>query len=447
MNDSSIHTILTKMDSDSDNDLIADVKNNLEPILEMMEEYLQEHYSIISDPNFENIFVSDLMKLFGTDHMSEDDAIDMEFEIHDALIYFYSAFMPRRSFNKTFTYKEVNIEDTTRHIDYLKSIPQPVQRTPEWYEYRHNLITASDLYKAVDSQSMKNSLIYSKCNTLKTLSPCVSLTSSLHWGQKYEPLSIMLYEYIYKTEVSELGCIPHNKYRFIGASPDGINTCKESQRYGRLLEIKNVVSREITGEPKKEYWIQMQAQMEVCDINDCDFLETKFTEYDCYNSYINDDFEIFTHDKPQSITAVHSLVNKEDTADDTDDYDDDDDEYSTQCKYPFKGLIMMFINELNDKIPIYVYKPLNITIDEEHDWEETVFTSQKEQGNSWVRNIYWKLEVFSCVLVLRNKFWFDKSVREFEFIWDTIEKERVSGFSHRAPKKRNNPNDIITVLK
>ena len=52
-----------------------------------------------------------------------------------------------------------------------------------------------------------------------------------------------------------------------------------------MLEIKNIVNREIDGIPKKEYWIQMQLQMEVCDLDECDFLETKFTEYDSSEAY------------------------------------------------------------------------------------------------------------------------------------------------------------------
>ena len=51
---------------------------------------------------------------------------------------------------------------------------------------------------------------------------------------------------------------------------------KINERYGRLVEIKNIVNREITGIPKKEYWVQMQLQMEVTDLDECDFLETRF---------------------------------------------------------------------------------------------------------------------------------------------------------------------------
>ena len=51
------------------------------------------------------------------------------------------------------------------------------------------------MWKIFDSESVLNSLIYEKCQ------PCVyrnnsfvNTESSLHWGQKYEPLSVLLYE-------------------------------------------------------------------------------------------------------------------------------------------------------------------------------------------------------------------------------------------------------------
>jgi len=36
---------------------------------------------------------------------------------------------------------------------------------------------------------------------------------------------------------------------------------------------------EINGIPKEDYWIQMQIQIEVCNLSECDFEKTKFTEY------------------------------------------------------------------------------------------------------------------------------------------------------------------------
>ena len=62
---------------------------------------------------------------------------------------------------------------------------------------------------------------------------------------KYEPLSVLLYEYLYETTISDFGCIQHDKHKFLGASPDGINTKPNNFLYGRMLEIKNIVNQGI----------------------------------------------------------------------------------------------------------------------------------------------------------------------------------------------------------
>ena len=98
----------------------------------------------------------------------------------------------------------------------------------------------------------------------------------------------MLYEYIHNTRIGEFGCIKSEKYKYIAASPDGINIKKDSPYYGRMLEIKNPVSRNINGIPKKEYWAQMQFQLYVCDLKECDFFETKFVEYESEIEFKND---------------------------------------------------------------------------------------------------------------------------------------------------------------
>ena len=69
----------------------------------------------------------------------------------------------------------------------------------------------------------------------------VNVNTPLHWGQKYEPLSVLLYEDIYNSKVEDFGCIKHPNYHFLGASPDGIIIESSTGRYGRMLEIKNIV--------------------------------------------------------------------------------------------------------------------------------------------------------------------------------------------------------------
>ena len=99
---------------------------------------------------------------------------------------------------------------------------------------------------------------------------------------------------IQKLRISDVLNIP--SYSFIGASPDGINSNISNPRFGRMLEIKNIVNREINGIPKLEYWIQMQLQMETCDLNECDFLETKFIEYENEDDFIKDGSFTYSED-------------------------------------------------------------------------------------------------------------------------------------------------------
>ena len=396
----------------------------------LMEEFIKDDPIIISDPDFDDIFdenIKELMNaLFEDDLFFNDDAEDeLDEIIAEAKTDFFKNYMPPRS------YPDARILDTPDYdyigeqLKVLQNKPQPAQRTKEWYQFRHNLITASNAYKAFESQATKNQLIYEKCQPLKASGDddsdteeavkMVNVNTTLHWGQKYEPLSVKIYEHDYETGVEDFGCIQDEEYAFLGASPDGINTDIESARYGRMLEIKNIVNREIDGIPKKEYWIQMQLQMKVCDLDECDFLETRFVEYPDRNTF------------------------SEDTSDDI--YEDDNGlEFKNIClskDNKKKGIILYF--HTKEGKPYYVYKPLDISHPADIlQWEESMLDLyQSDKFNyTYIKFIYWKLEEVSCVLVCRNRQWFEGAIQELKELWDTVVLERVSGFEHRAPNRK-----------
>jgi putative phage-type endonuclease len=405
----------------------------VESALYLMEEYMADHPTAISEPNFHETLLEELKDIFYIqleDHILDSDYVedDMNDLLEDAFNIYITTFHPERSLRPTsddesddcgelYDEEFILIE---RKIQALREIPQPVQRTPEWYKFRWNLITASNAWKAFEtSQSTLNQLIYEKCQPLKDFSKnvveevvMVNTNTTLHWGQKYEPLSVMLYEHLYNSKVEDFGCIQHPVHKFIGASPDGIVIESNTGRYGRMLEIKNIVNREINGIPKKEYWIQMQLQMEVCDLNECDFLETKFIEYPDYESYRTD--------SSKAVFAGNEFNSYVTTAD---------------CNY--KGIIVHFHKK--EGKPHYEYMPLNIWMP--HDvasWEETTVHKYESEPYNYIftKFIYWRLEKLSCVLVSRNKEWFKNNVGQLETVWNTIEQERISGYEHRAPVKR-----------
>ena len=42
----------------------------------------------------------------------------------------------------------------------------------------------------------------------------------------------------------------------------------------------------------------------------------------------------------------------------------------------------------------------------------------------------------SCVLVCRNRQWFECAIHQLKELWDTVVLERISGFEHRAPNRK-----------
>lgn len=322
--------------------------------------------------------------------------------------YYFTKYYPPRSYNGSFIRMDPNIEQMSVKINDIENKPQPEQRTSEWYEFRYNLITASSAWKAFKSQAAINQLIVEKCKDLNVSKyDTVNTATPMHHGNKYEDVSIMFYESMYNTKVKDYGCIQHDTFKFLGASPDGINVEPSSSRYGRMLEIKNPTTRAITGVPKEDYWIQMQLQMETCNLNECDFLETVFKEYDSEEDFVNDG--TFTHTEEGQM----------------------------------KGMIIYF---MKDGKPFYEYMPLHISKEESNIWYDEIMV--KNNDLTWIKDIHWWLDEYSCVLVLRNKLWFENAISKIKNVWEIIEKERKTGYDHRLPKKKNSrshSNSIVDV--
>ena len=384
-------------------------------IHESVEKYLAENGIQQCQPEFYKTMVDKITQDYLDDlicigFIEEDRPYDKIFKkfrkrVHLFVKNYFSIIgIPRRAYKnpRTSTYAPVDKDAVKTHLNKLQCANPLVQRTAEWYQFRHNLITASNIWKAVGSEANQNSLILEKCKPMATESyetTSVNTDSPMHWGVKYEPLTVMLYEHRNQCKVGEFGCIQHPAYPFIGASPDGIVVTEESSAYGRMLEIKNVVSREITGVPKMDYWVQMQTQMEVCNLNECDFVETQFKEYD------EVDEELF---------------------------------YKNKHQYLYNGVILYFIkSDFADGKPHYVYMPFNIGLNKcaIGEWTNQIKQEMKDTHILFKR-IYWYCEAYSCVLVKRNRPWFEMALPKIQELWNTVEKERITGYEHRKPKKR-----------
>lgn len=153
----------------------------------------------------------------------------------------------------------------------------------------------------------------------------------------------------------------------------------------------------------------MQLQMETCDLDECDFLETRFVEYENEILFLRDsDCSIFT-----SIRGER------------------------------KGTILYFSNQVTG-FPLYIYMPLELSPFEYEKWSEDMIENTLKQNPDliWIRQIYWKLDEYSCILVKRNKKWFADVLPFIRNFWKIVEKERITGYEHRAPNKRQ-PKPIL----
>jgi len=373
---------------------------NSELLQLMYYDLYDEIYIIIYDLLIVQYIENDLLsKIFNIGLAEANKLLCLTIKLCQNIVYKF--YIPKRSYRKTYVKKfspnknSASFNKIKAQLTYLKSIPQPEQRSDEWYIFRNSALTASNIYKIFISDYSQSQLIIEKSEPLDVNKfKNTNLNSPMHHGQKYEPISILYYEFINNTRVSEFGCIKHNKYSYIAASPDGIVCDENSPLYGRMLEIKNVFSREIDGIPKPEYWIQMQLQMEVCNLNECDFLETKFTEY----------------------------LTQEDYLDDVSNY--------------YRGFIMQFC-DTNGQVH-YEYPPFamsKINTKEYNTWTQAQL--EKNSTKTYVRNIYWKLEKISCVLVLRNKLWFKNVQLAIEIFWTNLIEEKEAGtYVDRISKKQ-----------
>ena len=432
-------------------------------VSELIDEYVSNEIMHMSSPDFYNEMLHQIVEVLyeqwtdaGICEKTEEIYEDIEDFVEEVTNDFFENYdIPHRQCPISSVNELPNIEIIKKKMTELKNAYQPEQRSPEWYEYRHNMITASNIWKVFGSESQYNSIIYEKCIPFEaggistSGTSFVNTDSTLHWGVKYEPVSIMLYESLYRTTVDSFGCIQHPKYKCIGASPDGIINDEASERYGRMLEIKNIVNREITGIPKEEYWIQMQLQLETCDLDECDFLETRFKEYENETMFYAD---IRTNnivvEKIDTVSDVDVKLSLENIVECADHHEQSDKDWTTIPeveKDTVRGIILHFVkNDFIDNSPHYIYMPLDMAIDktEIDEWIKTK-KNELKSTHALYKVIYWYLDEYSCILVKRNRPWFSAAVPKIEEAWRTIEKERETGYEHRASKKRTRSEIIV----
>ena len=309
-----------------------------------------------------------------------------------------------------------------KHFMNLYLTPQPEQKTKEWFDYRFNRITASDMATAIDCNPYESveSFICKKCDPNF---PFLDNDFVFH-GKKYEQIATMLYEHLYNSKVTEFGCLPSEKYKFLGASPDGIGSkstldYKFNQKLGYMLEIKCPYVRPIKNKGKIAgeicpfyYYCQVQQQLECCNLDYCDFIQCNLKEYKDREAYLMDTNHLM--DVSENIDGTHMEV---------------DQVMSRGYLLQFlpKEFKPLFDEDKHHYKSFYIYPPrLTMTQAQYDEWVLTNLNDWKinypEKANDYYfdKVIYWKIVNAHTVTIPRDTVWFNSILPILEETWKKV---------------------------
>lgn len=173
---------------------------------------------------------------------------------------------------------------THPRVAELMSVPQYAQRTPEWYEVRKSLMTASNAAAALRIKPYESFRGDPREECIKQIvSGSFKGNAATRWGTEHEDMVRDRYCDITGEKALDFGLIVHPTEPWLAASPDGITLS------GRMIEIKCPMYRDITpGHVPHHYYPQIQTQMEVCQLDSCAFVQWKPAHFTKDNKEIFD---------------------------------------------------------------------------------------------------------------------------------------------------------------
>jgi len=158
------------------------------------------------------------------------------------------------------------------------------QHSNEWHEIRNKILTASsdvcDILGLSEYGGSIKKVILKKCGQRDSL-PQFNGNIFTDHGIRYEKVANQIYCMMYDKKVEDMGLKIHTSIPFLGASPDGIT------HDNRMLEIKCPLMRKVGGPIKIGYFVQMQVQMEVFNIDTCDFFECNIKTISNYDEWVS----------------------------------------------------------------------------------------------------------------------------------------------------------------
>jgi hypothetical protein len=419
----------TYSESEMDDDYIYE-------ITEELEEYLYEYFMIV------DILDKDISEL-----ETDKDVIEEKTEI-DTL-----------GSGGSSSVDDVDIDKSLQRIESYKG---GLQRTLEWHQIRHNMLTASIASKVmnVDAANKKGLVVireklimpgtgtgtgaaspgiprpgeYGLVDDEYDVAPTTPGTPGTRQvfttnipsnpdapnvrGNRYEPIIRNIYSRLNdNVEIGEYECIPHTEYTFIGASPDGI--IMEGKSRGKMIEIKCPQPDSAIKDGKTvrdEYWLQIQVQLNVCNLLECDYVRAVVYDSD-------------------TIPGIRNIIRTQMSQKQID---------GDEPKILSMGTVWMDGNKGE-----YVYEPPGTFIE-----NDEIYTRPKTEA-VFIRHYIIMERDWLVLNVKRNRKWFEKIyVPKAIYVWNEILEARKNPSEwmekhpvNRRIKNKNNFDNTICVFK
>lgn len=321
-----------------------------------------------------------------------------------ALYYEYFLFQKQLALSKLVPRHDV--------VDRLPTAPQTPQKSAAWHAESRDMLSGHEFGAVIGgSPAEYANALAKKCgkaivvneeeemmeSQITFVTPPEGLTP-FKWGWRFEPVARDLFAACFADGVGNvydgLGRIRHPTLPRLGASPDGL--ILRGSRSGRLVELKCPITRELDNTIPMRYWIQMQLQAEVCDVDAVEYFEV------CLGSSASPTKEQLLRSKLPWIGKVFVVSN--------------DPCVQTPA-----------VNVEEEELPLpsslrYEYSPLfPATVDGIEEAEE--WTPDTE--DRVLETITWWVKDYQHQTVLRNRRWWKKVGQPaYETFWRNVEEAR-----------------------
>jgi len=347
------------------------ILSDLAQMLEEQTPYPSNDKDVLIWQNNYHISLKQLLK----DMELEEKIVDTTKNVEGLLYKMYDKFY---KYAKIDTPKEY-FDSLLKHI--IEERHQVEQRSKEWYEEFGLMLTASEFHKLFDSERNRGQLVLSKVNPKSFDGPKAIPTEymkPMDWGIRFEPIVKKYLEDSWNCKIYECGRMKHTTQKKIGASPDGL-IISEGPKYGRLVEIKCPYSRKVGLGIPQDYWMQMQIQLEVTNLIECEYVEVEIISKNSKN--LNPIFE--------KIDGEVYLLHKEEGG----------------------------------------YK---------YNYEKTI-----EEGYTLIEIIPYAITKVHNELVLRNKAWYEQTIPKQNAFWEDVDKAKKGDFVLVEPRYKKQKECLI----